>query len=173
MDETTKMDDTAKMLKFLSRTYRRTHDERRKFEIRFFIGYLTLVLVLLVAMSSERFDIPAESRGQAVGCLVLLMVVTSVYLWHLHKKNHCDMDIAYAAELELFHHLKNTPPDLPEKARKLAEVLPGIYHMRWTSFYCQVAAMILLTVIAALFIYSPAPPVEKGNEVAVKHVLRE
>lgn len=117
-------------------------------------------------------------RVGVIAFLVLLVGITGVYLYYIHKSNHRDMKIAHEAECEFLRHLDTKGTLSVEGAEKLKKALgtsENTYRQGGQSFYCQMAAMILLTLFAALFIWCVDIPASagQGKEVEVKPVLDE
>jgi len=95
MDETTKLEQ----LRFLSKTHRMLHEQRRRIEQRVLLT--TLSLYVLSAFAVLKGDIDEIKTALKLGlwaAFLILALIAAAYLRSIHRANRINLSIAEAAE---------------------------------------------------------------------------
>lgn len=93
--------DDFERFKFISETHRKLHDERRKYEVRYLIGLITLLVLSVASVLGGQVQLAELGVIGIVLAWVLLLgisTIASAYLWFIHHSNRRNKNIAARAE---------------------------------------------------------------------------
>ncbi len=141
--------NAVESLKFLSETHRALHAKRQQYEWRILFTILTFYVLSVAAVFSPKANIPDQLWFSiTIWCVfILLSIISSSFLWCVHKANAKNKSYAEEAERKLIEIMNTNveiifePPG--SEARKT----------RW-AFAWQISTLFLVATAAATLITS-------------------
>jgi hypothetical protein len=129
-------------LSWISKTYRGRHDERRRYETRYTILTLTVLLAGAAGVTTTDAKLPLTVIPWVYVFTTVLASVASVFLWSIHRANRGDIDRSEEAEAVIRAHFEFEPGSRPAFLR------------RWTNWALQSLCIVVTSVFVAVFVHT-------------------
>jgi len=136
-------------LKFLSKTHRELHEQRRKYEFQAVFTSLSFFALSVAGFLGDKVKLP-DSPGIKTGIQIMFLLVAvacAALLKRLHVSNRKNLDIARNAENEIVTALQGKGCHILEEWAKQSDCLSRLVG-RWQSWEWQ-AAFLTITALTA------------------------
>lgn len=144
-----KEDNLVELLQNLSETHRSQFVERRKYEWKVLVSTCGIYAVVLGAKFTGEISLPSTRCFYILSWVISasLAVISSIYLWYIHRANKINQDLAHVAE--------NALMDLSEikEFRKVRKSIPEFAYKYWSLTWQIITISLFAIISTSLILY--------------------